>query len=377
VTPADNPSRLAVAKMVDLVSMGQLDLALLQVATAIPHRSTVSLPEITARSNAQLGGVTVETFGRGISQLAGVVNGVWQPSKSDGIYRRGVFQATHAMSGSVDLAMPPGGAAIAGGDSGGPSYIKIWKDPSNHASGTYREIVGVASNCDAVRPDKFRDTKGWTWVSRVTKCWIATPGPIRAHIAEVIAEASPNQGVGGGILVPTTPTSVVSGRNRALYVVSLDRPLVPAAPVEHNKPLLFTQCQADVSLMQAHKAGCPYVAGYDVWHYEAQTEHLRYSPTGWCLAPVTLDNGANLVLVSCRAMDRSQSWRVLPMIPGSDRWKEIRNQQSQLCATAEYPPGAGQAVRPTARLVARPCNGSKAQIFDTTDSETARNLGPR
>src|SRR5262249_24445643 len=47
VTPADANPR-AVTKIVDLVSMGQLDLALLQVATAIPHRSPVSLPQITA-----------------------------------------------------------------------------------------------------------------------------------------------------------------------------------------------------------------------------------------------------------------------------------------------------------------------------------------
>jgi hypothetical protein len=61
---------------------------------------------------------------------------------------------------------------------------------------------------------------------------------------------------------------------------------------------------------------------------------------------------------------RPHLWQVLPVIPGSDRWKEIRNQRSQLCATAEYLARSGfpgLVMRPTARLVARPCNGSKAQ----------------
>jgi hypothetical protein len=379
ITPADNPaSPRSVRKIIDLVSMSQLDLALVQVETSIPHLSPVALPEITGRSNAQLAGATIETYGSGISKLAGVVNGVWQPSQGDGLFRRGVFQVVHAMSGSLEVSFAPG-TAIAGGDSGGLSYIKIWRDPNNHAMGTYREIVGVASNCEVRRPEVHEDTSGWTWVTRVTKCWLATPGPFRAHIAGVISEASPSPASGTGALFPSNPPSATSGRNRALYVASLDRPLVPAAPVERGKPLLFTQCQPDLFVIHG-QSGCPYVGGYDVWRYDARTKQLKHAPTGWCLVPTTLSDGADLVLGICRrGIYPSQTWKILPAIPGSDRWKEIRNQRTQLCATAEYPPRSGPVglvARPVARLVARPCTGTKAQTFDTVDSDFARRTGP-
>jgi hypothetical protein len=374
VTPAWDPSvRLAVSQVVNYRSLGY-DVALLHLSEQLPRDGGSPLPQVTVRPNAGFEGSTLETMGAGIFALATNVGGVDMPSRSDGAFRSGVFEVDAVGTTEIGLRNHSP-LSIAGGDSGGPSYQRIWKNPANHALGFYREIVGVSSNCKVKRLTGHESSEGWAWVSEVPSCSISTAGPLRAQIAQAIAAAAPSLGgggFGGGLGGAGTP--------RSLYAASLDVPALPARAAA-TAEVVFSRCSGTVAMQRAGAPGrCEEGPAYQVWNYHEGRKTLTHVPSGLCLMPErrSMVAQARLVLATCVPDDMLQQWSVTASPPTSDTWVAIRNSRTHLCAAAARRPGLATAgPKEVGILVVEACNGSDSQRFVSADRLTIGARGPR
>jgi hypothetical protein len=331
-----------------------------------------NLSEVTARPNDRV--QWVETFGAGIYQLAQRVGGTDVAAVGDGQFRTAFFDVNGADASTLSLATPPR-VSIAGGDSGGPSFIRVWVDPNNHARGFRREVVGVASSCMIRRLDGHEDTPDWTWVSQVVSCRLAAVGPLRDRIAAIIADQWPAAEEQVSFGTSFSPGGM--DRRRALYNLALDRPLVPPADGPMGDPLRFVTCAAGaVVFMPSEPApSCPVENAFEVWGFVSARGWLVHLPSGRCAVASGLDH---VRFGPCDAANPAHAWDITAQPPASDRWTAIRNRGTGTCLAAAVPPGAERVFfRPAAELVLQPCNGSPRQGWSTVDADWSRRQGPR
>src|SRR5260370_39703996 len=110
-------------------------------------------------------------FGRGIYQFAQGSGASATPSQQDGQFRVGYFNPDAEDNTSFGFPNGPGGQTIAGGDSGGPSYVR---SPSGDL------LVGVHSSCTTkCLPGKTCvQPSVWNWVIATPRCTDASIAPV-------------------------------------------------------------------------------------------------------------------------------------------------------------------------------------------------------
>lgn len=115
--------------------------------------------------------LSVTAFGRGIYQFAQGSGASATPSQRDGQFRVGYFNPDTADDTSYGFPNGPGGQTIAGGDSGGPAYVKT---PSGDL------LVGVHSSCQTkCLPGKTcAQPSVWNWVIATPRCTDASIAPV-------------------------------------------------------------------------------------------------------------------------------------------------------------------------------------------------------
>ncbi|MBK1657776.1 trypsin-like serine protease [Paracraurococcus ruber] len=370
VSPGWASAAFAVTRVEELFTATGLDLALIRTRLALPRRSMADLPEITARLNDRV--PYVETFGAGLFAFARQAGGMDVPSQGDGQFRTGAFAVVGSEPGRIELTMP-NGVMIGGGDSGGPSYVRVWRDPNQQQLGFRREIVGVASLCQTRRLRGHENDPGWAWVTQSNPCWIATAGPARAQIAQIIADTAPApEEIPPPIFTGPLPPGGMD-RSRALYSVWLDRPLVPAAMPSWTDPLAFTTCApSPFVIVQQQAQGCPVQPAYEVWGYSSRTGWLMHMPSSACLRGV-MDGSVRLG--PCSGGPETV-WDLSATPPGSATWTAVRNRAFDQCLAVVSPPSGGPTGprlfirQPELRLA--PCDGTPRQAFTDVDSDWSR-----
>jgi hypothetical protein len=144
--------------------------------------------------------LSITVFGRGINQFATGSGATAMPSQTDGQYRVGYFKTDK--EGDGVYSYPSAGAEmVAGGDSGGPSYV-------NGASGPL--LVGVHSACDQPTcvPGKTCGTwtmstpapanyRPWQWAASTSRCGDASIAQVWDEIDRYLgAFVAPAQFIG-------------------------------------------------------------------------------------------------------------------------------------------------------------------------------------
>ena len=143
--------------------------------------------------------LNVMAFGRGIYQFAQVSGASATPSQRDGQYRVGYFNTDQEDDTSYGFPSGPGGQTIAGGDSGGPSYVK---GPSGDL------LVGVHSSCSFnCLPGKMCvQPSVWNWVTATPRCSDASIAPVWDEINRYL-----------GAFVPPAPFIGTFGKTPVNY----------------------------------------------------------------------------------------------------------------------------------------------------------------
>jgi hypothetical protein len=321
---------------------------------------------------------TLTAYGRGINALAFQVGPTAVQSQSDGQFRNTDFNIISVNPNSAAIPVTyafPGnrGATMAGGDSGGPSYIQDWDNPLSTARKLEYRLMGVHSFCSKTcLPGK--SCVGWTWVSSISQCSDAAILPVRDQILAAIEAIPPDTGYVGQF--PSgVPASVLSHK-RALYAVSIDEPLVAPAGAAIDTQLTFKQCH-NLQL----NPGCPVGPEYEEWSYDPGTHRLYHVPSGKCvnISGARRDAGSMIILYPCQDA-ANEKWSIVQS--GTSTVWSIKSDFSGMCLHADAHPGrSGGALgrrtlpRP-ATLVQRPCDGSDAQKFSDVDSDWIRRNGP-
>ncbi len=157
--------------------------------------------------------MTIRVFGRGIYEFARGGN----PVKSDGQYRDGIFNIdeTDTDDGTYTFNAR-NGVTVAGGDSGGPSFVKA---RGSSAFGATDMIAGVHSKCEiecADGKDCGDDAPDdrWKWVTATPNCTDAAIAPVWARISKLLEESPPQSG--------RFDSSVGADEIQTLYTVSQD-----------------------------------------------------------------------------------------------------------------------------------------------------------
>jgi hypothetical protein len=316
---------------------------------------------------------TVLAFGRGINVLASNASGTPTPASTDGLYRSTTFGIT-ALTAREFAFFGGRGATVAGGDSGGPSLLEDWDDPSSSRRRLQWQLVGVHSRCTfTCLPGQPCGGPGnWQWVDTVRQCWDASVLPVRAQILATIQELPADDGYVGTF--PSIPSSVLA-QKRALYAVSLDEPLMPPPNAAIDVQLTFERCHA----VQRLRTGCPVAPAYQQWTYDPATRQIRHTGSGRCLniSGARRDAGAPIILYPCVGA-ANEKWTVR----GTDTWT-IVSDLNGLCLHAVRervqgrPDGSVIAVQPPAKLTQMRCDGSPAQQFRDVDADWSRRNGPR
>jgi hypothetical protein len=164
----------------------------------------------------------IEIVGRGINQFAFGAGDSATPSQNDGQYRYGTTEIkstgdNHYWYGNSD------GQMIAGGDSGGASFARVYGG---------RALTGVHSKCSVeCVPGKMCGSQQsappgynpWQWVAATTECGDAPIQPLWPQIQQVIAaNHSPSEPLG-----PDNPTGAFDDSkacNPLVYVPAPDAP---------------------------------------------------------------------------------------------------------------------------------------------------------
>jgi hypothetical protein len=165
-----------------------LDIALVQIGRPF-KRENIPFPQISHRPTSDLHAQRIEAVGTGINTLAWRPPGAMAvPTQSDDKFRSGEFEVHETSSSEFSYRGIEGaGTTLAGGDSGGPSYFRVWDDHSSPYRKIVRLIAGVHSNCQAQCLDGQTCEPGdWTWISSVSTCTDASVEPIRNEIAAII-----------------------------------------------------------------------------------------------------------------------------------------------------------------------------------------------
>lgn len=138
--------------------------------------------------------LNITFYGRGINQFATGSGDLAMPSQLDGLYRMTSF--TIDRNNETSYSFPNINAMPAGGDSGGPSYVKAFND---------EVLVGVHSNCQfQCMPGKTCEVPSiWTWVTSTPRCTDASVVPLRDTIDRYLgAFVPPAQFIGTFSMTP-------------------------------------------------------------------------------------------------------------------------------------------------------------------------------
>ncbi len=116
-------------------------------------------------------GAPITVFGRGIHQFAQGSGAGATPSRGDGQYRVGFFRPTHdSDDGRLYWYPSSAGQAIAGGDSGGPSFATVLSGEA---------LVGVHALCTSrCLAGQTCPAGSWMWVSETPECADAPIAPL-------------------------------------------------------------------------------------------------------------------------------------------------------------------------------------------------------
>jgi len=385
------PNRHKTAKAVKIVPFSSAspwqpnDIALIQTGRHDFGRSgTSTYKERKLYNQAPRAGQAVNAFGAGISLLASGSGDSAQPVQRDGLYRSAEFSIDGVRlddSGTVAMyTFPPkNGAYVAAGDSGGPSFIRVWDDPSSLNRRIEWQLIGVHSASEGkVCLEGKSCEDSWDWVESVEKSIDAAVYPIRDTILSTIQEVPPDSGDQGQF--PSTVPPGVLERKRALYAKNIDEPLVAPPGAAIDVQLTFEQCHA---LRVAGSSGCPVTPELEQWSYNTATHQLLHVESNQCvnISGARHDAGAPIILYPC--MDApNEKWTVLA--PGGASEWTIKSDLTGQCLHAvpgtvgETNGGGLSRTRPTpATLVQMPCDGSNAQLFSDVDADWFRRNGPR
>lgn len=350
------------------------DIALLQVGRydfGVGSPFTRKLDDQPPMSNE-----TVYAFGRGINQLAFQAGATAIPAQNDGQYRSARFDISPNPTPNSYSFPGKNGAIVAGGDSGGPSFIEQWDNPTSPRRKLEWRLVGVHSSCQTtcLPGQSCAPPNPWTWVASVQTCTDAAILPVRTQILEAIQEIPPDTGFVGTF--PTTVPESVLREKRALYATSIDEPLVapPDGPIDVQ--LTFENCHATA----LGSVGCHVTPTYEQWAYDPATRRVLHITSGKCLniSGARHDPGAPIILYPCSNAP-NEKWTVVSQ-PGSWNWT-VKSDLTSQCLHA-LPGGIGGggllgALPTPAKLVQMPCNGSDAQRFSNVDADWFRRHGPR
>lgn len=348
--------------------MTPYDIALLQVrglgrADAQPMKLDPRRPMST---------LDLTAFGRGINALAFAAgNGTAVPTLLDGQFRSATFAIISIDPNSAELPITytfPGnrGATIAGGDSGGPSYIQDWDDPLSVNRKLEFRLMGVHSRAQfTCLPNKpCAGPNPWTWVSSIQSCTDASIVRVRNQILQAI-EAWPGDPGYAGTLASGTPLG------RALYAISIDEPLVAPPNAAIDVQLTFQRCHGAARVEQ----GCPLTAEFRQWAYDAATHRLYHVASGKCvnISGARTDAGSPIILYPCQG-GANEKWALIQPA-GSAIW-HIKSDLSGMCLQAQPGTGHSPLTVTAATLVQMPCNGSAAQRFDDADAAWSQRNAP-
>lgn len=198
-----------------------LDIALVMINLPFPRDRNVHYPQLSYRPTSDLNGQRVEAFGRGISVLAFQSPAGPMATQADGLFRSSDFEVFQISREAFTYRSIQGaGRATAGGDSGGPSYFRVWDDPSSPNREIVRLVAGIHSRCqfECLPGQTCEGANFWTWVSNVTQCTDASVEPILHEIQIRIAEIpdgpeiiKPNPRLDPIITGPTKPAEKMPG----------------------------------------------------------------------------------------------------------------------------------------------------------------------
>jgi len=166
VTVTGNWRTVQTRQSARIISYRPSDIAIIRVAEPFVERINEGYNRDLYRGS--LKSTQITAFGRGIHQHAQGSGASAMPSQRDGQFRMGNFTTDNETAASYSF--PTGDQTIAGGDSGGPSYVKT-------SAGEL--LAGVHSSCEftcmpgrmCVQPDV------WTWVTSTPRCTDASIAP--------------------------------------------------------------------------------------------------------------------------------------------------------------------------------------------------------
>ena len=278
--------------------------------------------------------LTVTAYGRGINALAFQAGPNAVPSQSDGLYRSAEFSID---STTPNSAMPTAtysfagnrGATVAGGDSGGPSFIEDWDDPLSTRRKLEWRLIGVHSFCQTtcLPGQTCPAANPWPWVGFIQQCTDAAILPVRNDILSEI-EAVPVDDTVIGTFPTATPASVLS-QKRALYAISLDEPLAGPPGAAIDVQLTFERCH-DRRVI----AGCPVNPEFEQWAYDPTTHRLHHAASGKCvnISGARLDPGSPIILFPCVG-GANEKWTLIERAGWSSIWS-IKSDLTGMCLHA-------------------------------------------
>lgn len=197
--------KVARRKSVEIITFRPDDVAILRVQ--VPFTGN----EFANREvySGQMINMTLRLFGRGINEFSS--GGT--PSQIDKRFRDG-FVNVDSADASTYTFKARSGVMVAGGDSGGSSFVK---GRSSNTFGAADMIAGVHSRCKvkcAVGKDCGGDAPDpWEWVTSTPECTDAAVGPLWPRILQKLDAPFQNQ---------KFDTSVGADETRILYTISPD-----------------------------------------------------------------------------------------------------------------------------------------------------------
>jgi Ricin-type beta-trefoil lectin domain-like/Trypsin len=347
----------------------QTDIALIQVGLHDLPQAIFTQQRLHERPIA---GVEMNTneilaYGAGINSLAKLNTTTSPPtpvpSNSDGNFRIARFNYTDwsPHSTTPDTYDFPGerGARIAGGDSGGPSFVLDWDDERSPQRKLEWQLIGVHSACGftCLPGQTCGPPNVWQWVSAVGRCTDSAVHNSLVRIRDVSSEISPDRNYIGSFDMSTT---------RAFFSVALDRPL-EAFGGQGSEPQIGQcppnpECKLGQDATQAS------------WFIDPRALTVRNRGNRLCLGVKdnTAVDEAPIVLLPC-SNEPTQQWWVRQR-PGTDI-DNIVNKVSGLCAdlTLLLPASRfGPSRDPNANrsLLLRPCSNESNQQFRALSSKT-------
>jgi hypothetical protein len=167
-------------KSAEIITFRPNDVAIIRVETPFSGVDFANREVYTG----DMTNMTIRMFGRGINEFSS--NG--SPSKMDSQYRDGVIDVTKTTSSTYSFDAK-GGVMVAGGDSGGPSFVK---GRSSSAFGAVDMIAGVHSSCKTECADgkdcgsEDDPENPWRWVASTPTCTDAAIGPLWPRISKLL-----------------------------------------------------------------------------------------------------------------------------------------------------------------------------------------------